>query len=452
MDRLAVTQPRDILPVIMTPSRRTRKMVLVACVLVYAAGILSVGAYRAREDQSSTSDFDDFYLTARRFLDTGDVVRDYGVHNYPPFAILFFVPFGLVPIKVASALFNGLALAGFVLSVRLVDRWAAEEAGPLPRKADEIARAAGPIGMVLAYVTGCLIMGQMALFTLAMLVLGLHYIEKRRDVPAAFWLAVAISTKVYPVLLLPWLVLKRKWRLSAVAAGMLVVMNVLLPILAMGPTRAGQLYRGFYRDSIRGQSALRLAVIESNKMSHTNQSSALVARRYTRPTDSGVDGADGRPRMINLVDWDDTPIGIGPLRLARVQWLLAAAFAALVGATGWVCRHPARSVSMSRMRYEYATVILLSLLLTPISWSFYYCLCYLPLALINARVLAAWRGRRRAAFAWAAVAAWWLAVPAMASPTLRMCGFHLMATFILFVATCAAARGDAPRAASGKII
>jgi hypothetical protein len=266
-----------------------------------------------------------------------------------------------------------------------------------------------------------------------MLVLSWHCLEKRREAAAGLWLALAISTKVYPVVLVGFFLLKGKWRVLAATFGALVIMNAVLPGLAFGTSDAWRLHRDFWRRSVRSQSSFRLAVVNSNKMSYTNQSSALIARRYTRPTDSGVDGPDGRPRFINLVEWDAAPVGIAPLRLAPVQWFLAAAYAAIIAAAAWVCRHRARTLTVTRMRHEYAAFVLLGLLLCPIVWSFYYCLCYLPLALLNRRVLAQWRAGHRLTGSTAIAASWWLALLAVASPSMRMGGYHLLATFALFV-------------------
>ncbi len=427
-------------------SKRSRlpKVIVVACVITYAVAVLSVGAYRAREDQSSTSDFDDFWKTGRHFLQTGELVEDYGVHNYLPFFVLFAAPFSILPIKVASVAFNAVALGGFALTVRIVDRWLRDDAGAGSPEATAAPPGGNPqpgpkidligtVVMVLPYVTGCLVMGQMALYTLTMLVLCWNGLEKRRQASAGLWLALAISTKVYPIVVVGFFLLRGKWQVLAATLGGLVVMNVVLPGLVFGASDAWRLHRDFWQRSVSGQSSFHLAVVDSNKMSYTNQSSALVARRYTRPTDSGVDRPDGRPRFINLVNWDAAPVGIAGLRLARVQWLLAAAYAAITAATAWVCRPRARVLTMPRMRHEYAAFVLLGLLLSPIVWSFYYGLCYLPLALLNRRAVDQWRAGRRLTGSTLTAAAWWLAVPALASPLMRMGGYHLLATLALLV-------------------
>jgi hypothetical protein len=433
---------------------RIKKIVLAACIIVYVGAVLSVGAYRAREDQSSTSDFDDFWLTGRHFLQTGKIVKDYGVHNYLPFFVLAMVPLSMLPLKVACVVFNAGGLAGFVLSVRLIDGLISRDGGespphppgppeegpptqaplPAPASVGDFQRIAAPVGMVLVYVTGCLVMGQMALYTLAMLTLAWHCVEKQRSGGGGLWLALAVSTKVYPIVLIPFFLLKRNWRLVGAAGGGLVAMNVLLPAVVFGPAETWRLHRDFTLTSILGQSSLQLAVIDSNKMSYTNQSSALVARRTTRPTDSGVDGPDGRPRFVTLVEWDAEPIGFWRLRLARVQWLLAALQTGLAVVAVWVCRRPAKAISMTRMRHEFAAFLLLALLLSPVVWSFYYCLCYLPLALLNERALIQINNRVRVSGAILTAAIWWLATPALASPLVRMCGYHLFATFALFAA------------------
>ncbi len=405
---------------------RRRRAILIVAILLLAAGLIAAAATRARYDQSGTSDFDDFWLTGRHFLETGQIVETYGVHNYLPFFMIFMVPFCLLPLKAACVVFNLLALGGFALSVRMIDAW------PAPDAAHRRLRIAAPVLMSLAYVWGTVVMGQMALFTLTMLVVAWHAVETRRDALGGFWLALAISTKVYPVILVPWFVLKRKWRLLGGTVVSLAAMNILATGLAMGVAESAEAYRGFWRRSVVGQSGLRLALVASDKMSYTNQSSALLARRWTRPTDSGVDGRDDRPVYINVVDWDDALRGAGPLRLARVQWVLLVVTLAVIAPGLWICRRPARGLSAERLRYEYAAFIVLALLVSPIVWSFYYALCYLPLALVCRHGLEAWRGGKRLTFSLVVSAVWWLALVAIAVPQARMCGYHWGACLALY--------------------
>ncbi|MFH1417472.1 MAG: glycosyltransferase family 87 protein [Planctomycetota bacterium] len=374
-----------------SPRSRTRLILLFVCVLIYAGTVLAVGAYRARTDQSSTSDFDDFYLTAKHFRQTGQLVDTYGVHNYLPFFVLLMTPFSFLPITVASVVFNGLSLGGFLLSVRLIDGWMIS--GDTEARGPPVwLRIGATVGMVLVYVTGCLVIGQMALFTLTMLVFVWQSVETRHPGAGGFWLALAISTKVYPAVLILFFLLKRQWLLVFSTAAWLVVMNAILPTAALGVGASRQAYVEFWHQSVLGQSSQRLAVIDSNKMSYTNQSAAIVARRLTHPTDSGVDQPDGSPRFINVVNWDATPVGIGPLRMAPVQWLLWGFQGLAVLCAVGVCRHGMRRISMARARHEFAAFVVLSLLLSPIVWSFYYSVCYLPLALVNRHGLEQWRG------------------------------------------------------------
>ncbi len=410
---------------------RARLILLLGCVLIYAGCVLAVGAYRARADQSSTSDFDDFYLTAKHFRQSGQRVDTCGVHNYLPFFVLFMTPFSFLPIKVASVVFNGLSLGGFLLSVRLIDGWLiagdAEARGP-----PALLRIGATIGMSLVYVTGCLVIGQMALFTLTMLVFVWHCVETRHPGAGGFWLALAISTKVYPAVLVLFFLLKRQWVLLFSTVGWLVVMNLILPTAALGVGASRQAYAEYWRKTVIGQSSQRLAVVDSNKMSYTNQSVALVARRLTHPTDSGVDRADGSPRFINLVDWDSTPVGIGQLRMAPVQWWVWGFQVLAVACAVGVCRHRMGRIALSRARHEFAAFIVLSLLLSPIAWSFYYSVCYLPLALVNHRGLMLWRSGRRLTGSLAIAVCWWLLAAAIAIPYARMCGVHLIGLVILF--------------------
>ncbi len=408
-------------------AQKRRRAILIVAILLCATGLVAVAATRARYDQSGTSDFDDFWLTGRHFIETGQIVETYGVHNYLPFFMLFMAPFCLLSIKVACVVFNLVALAGFAVSVRLIDGWWGSAGSSRPL------RIVAPLLMSIAYVWGTVVMGQMALFTLTMLVVAWHAVETRRDALGGFWLALAISTKVYPVILVPWFILKRRWRLLAGMAVSLVAMNIVATGLVMGMRDSMSAYRDFWTRSAVEQSSLTLSLVASDKMSYTNQSAALLARRMTQPTDSGVDGADGRPVYVNLVEWDDRPIGFGPLRGARVQWLMLAVMLAVVLPGLWICRRRADVLSPERLRCEYAAFIVLALLISPVVWSFYYALCYLPLAMVCRHGLEGWRRGRRLSFTLAVSIIWWLGLIAIAVPRVRMCGYHWFACLALYI-------------------
>ncbi|MCG8407143.1 MAG: DUF2029 domain-containing protein [Phycisphaerales bacterium] len=426
-------------------SSRATKTILTIAVLVVGIVTLAIAAYRARHDQSSTSDFDDFWLTGRHFLNTGEMTEDYGVHNYLPFFLLFFAPFSVLPLKVSSVVFNLIALTGFAFSVRVTDGLLAESNHPNSSAPNSFLRRAAPVLMCSAYVIGTVIMGQMALMTLAMLVFAWRCAEKKQDLTAGFWLALAISTKVYPATLVPFFFLKRKWRLLAGTLVSSVLMNVVAVGLAFGSQETKRLYGEFWTRSVQGQSGLRLAVIKSDKMSYTNQSSSLLARRYTCPTDSGVDTSPGRPRHINIVNWDDSLVGFGSIRFTRSQWLLLAYYAVILGPTLWICRHSWETCPRLRLQCEFAAFILLALLLSPIVWSFYYTLCYFPLALLNWKGLTQWRQGKRLTSTLVIAVFWWLGLVAIAVPLIRMGGYHWACCLALFALMLAYAVRHPPR-------
>lgn len=398
---------------------RTRAIAWIACIF-YCAVTLTVAAARAREDQSSTSDFDDFWNTARHFVRTGEVTEQFGVHNYPPFFVLFVSPLGLLPLKVACVLFNALSILAAVVAIR---RWDSAESAPSERGMATL--------LILPYATACLVMGQMALLTMAMLVFAWTALERRREGLAGFWLALAIATKVYPALLLLFFAIKRCGSLLAWSAVWLGILLVALPAAFFGPSRAWSLSEAYWRRSVVGQSSLALAAGESNKMSYANQSFAIVARRLTQPTPGGVRRADGTPRFINLVDWPTERAG-GAGGLARVRWLVVAWTGGLLGLAALSCAGRFDYNDLTGERREFAAFVVLALLLCPIVWSFYYCVCYPAVALLW-RTAAQARRQRRFSFEGMCVIAWFAGLLALASPLARMYGLHLWITLGMFL-------------------
>ncbi|MFC2173537.1 glycosyltransferase family 87 protein [Acidobacteriota bacterium] len=78
-----------------------------------------------------------------------------------------------------------------------------------------------------------LTLGQVNAIMLLPLLLMVHSLVKKRDIPAGVWLGLAISVKPYAVIFFPYLLIKRKFRTVLSALGTLVVI-LLIPALRYG--------------------------------------------------------------------------------------------------------------------------------------------------------------------------------------------------------------------------
>ncbi len=407
--------------------RRTRLVALIALLLV-AAGLLAVSAYRAREDGSGTSDFDDFWRTARYdVLARRTITEQYGVHNYLPFFMAMMAPLGWLPLKAAVVVFNLVSMAAFGAAVVVTRGWAGWRAAGLA------------VGLVFAYAADCVLLGQTALMIVALLVWSLWLFEKRRDWAAGAVLAVAASVKLFPIVLVGWFLLKRRFRvLGGVVIG-LVVCEVVIPSAVFGLRQNWELHRAFLGRSAAGQSVLALAAGDSDKMAFSNQSLPVVMRRLLLPVDAGRH-YDGEGFRVNAVDMGGREFSVAGVRLTAVQVAVVLILAGLVCAAVFATRRAAAGLSEERVRFEYGAWLVLSMLLSPVLWTFYFLLCFLPLALVASYV-----ARRRAGSGGSSpmimvLLVWGVATPLLAWPEARASGIHYWATVMLMPGVLVVAR------------
>jgi len=392
--------------------------------VLFSIGLLVVGAWRAREDGSGTSDFDDFWRTARfDVLAHCTITPGYGVHNYLPFFMILMAPLGLLPVKVAAIVFNTISMAAFAASVGITRSWVG------PRAAIAAALLVG------AYAADCILLGQTALIVGALLVWTWRLAERRRGVIAGGVLALAASIKLFPIVLVLFFVLKRQFRVILGLVLGLIACNAVLPAIVFGPRESLVLHREFWQRSAQNQSLLALAAADSDKMGFANQSLPVILRRLLLPVGAGRH-LDGSGVAVSIADWSDRSGSLAGIRLSAIQWLLIALLCGLSIVTIIVTRHPASRLGVERLRLEYAAFVLLSLLLSPVIWTFYLALCYLPLALLAGIAAVQFAGTHRRVSASSAVLALWaLATPLLAWPEARAAGLHYWASVLLLITT-----------------
>ncbi len=399
-----------------------------AALLLVAAGLLAASAHRAREDGSGTSDFDDFWRTARNdVLARRTISEQYGVHNYLPFFMAVMAPLGWLPLKAAVVVFNVASMAAFRAAVRVTSRWVGWRAAGLTA------------GLVFAYAADCVLLGQTALIIVALLVWGLRLFEKRRDWAAGTVLAVAASVKLFPIVLVGWFLLKRRFRVVGGVVIGLVVCDVMVPSAVFGPRQNWELHRAFWERSAAGQSVLALAAGDSDKMAFSNQSLPVVMRRLLLPVDAGRH-YDGKGFRVNIVDWDGRECRVLGLRMTAVQAAVVGVLGVLTCVVVLGTRRAAAGLGNERMRFEYAAWMVLSMVMSPVLWTFYYSLCFLPLALMASDAFE----RRRTSGRWPMMTmvllAWGVATPLLAWPEARAIGIHYWGLVLVLLTILSLAR------------
>ena len=205
----------------------TRRAVFIAAaiVLVAAMGVVFVRNF---------TDFFVYYtagqslLSGRTDLYASDfargVVMDY---RYLPVFLLTFAPLSMAPYPIAAWVWHLLNTAAIALGVASIASLCSE----LPYSRAKVWTVAFLI--VVPYFAMALDYGNVHLIVTALMFAGLALAVRGRDLSAAALLAVAITVKLIPALLLPYFAITRRFKLLGLMAIITVAIN-LLPSIYFG--------------------------------------------------------------------------------------------------------------------------------------------------------------------------------------------------------------------------
>lgn len=169
-------------------------------------------------------------------------VMDY---RYPPLFLVLLAPLWLVPYSIASYIWYLLSAAEIMGCVYVIIRTFPELRSSWRGWILIALGAASYFVMALHY-------GNAHLLATFLLFASLYGFLQGRAVVSGLFMALAITIKVTPVLLLPYFVLKRKWKLLAAVTLFLVILN-LLPAAYFGVRLNNELLVGWYRHVVASQ-------------------------------------------------------------------------------------------------------------------------------------------------------------------------------------------------------
>jgi hypothetical protein len=169
-------------------------------------------------------------------------VMDY---RYPPFFLVMLYPLWLMPYSLA-------AYAWYILSVLEITGCFLLVARVFP--AFRKSRMSWLIVSlaVAQYFVMALHYGNAHLLITFLLFVSFYCLVLRREMAAAALVALAITIKLTPVLLLPYFALKQRWKLLTAVCVLTVVFNI-IPSLYFGFARNTELLRAWYNHVIVGQ-------------------------------------------------------------------------------------------------------------------------------------------------------------------------------------------------------
>src|SRR5213596_1221403 len=272
--------------------------------------------------------------------------------------------------------------------------------------------------LVIVYIWSSYHLGQPNLVLLALMLGAFFGLRASRQIIAGGLIAVAAAVKAFPVIAIVYLLYRRYW----IAAVSLVVTLLFLLLFLPAP------FRGFERAwrDIEKWSAGMLKYSETSvgqrpMRSYTwkNQSLVGVSNRLLRHVDADAASAPHQPIYVNLAN----------LKFSLVNAIVVGIALAL--GSVFIAVMPQRDMrTVETDAIEFALLFLLMLMVTPLSFGYFYSWLMLPFAVITQRALI----ERVSSILWWCVPALALLAVGLITPHgAQFYGNTFFATLLLFV-------------------
>ena len=275
-----------------------------------------------------------------------------------------------------------------------------------------------PSLLVIVYIWSSYHLGQPSLVLLALMLGAFVALRAKREVSAGALIALAAAIKAFPVIAIIYLIYRRYWKAALSVVVTLTFLLLILPAPLRGFERAWRDLEKWSSGMLKYDAA---TVAQRPMRSYTwkNQSLVSVTNRLLRHVDADAASAPHTPIYVNLAD----------LRFRTVNAIIISV--ALVLGILFITVMPQRGMRTAESdAIEFALLLLIMLMITPLSFGYFFSWLMLPFAVITQRMLA---GKGWALLWWSVPA---VAILALALPFPRdaqLYGNTFFATLLLFL-------------------
>lgn len=339
-------------------------------IIIFAVAIMGFSAvpisnYFRSHTHDHMKDYGRWYEIGQIALHHGDIYQKGGDEMfhfmYPPSAAVCFAflsVFGLLPLIGILVLVNSAAWAtSILLSVYLTTGKALRQ-HPLLYLIPTVCCA--------PYVWDIYLLGQPNLLLLAYMLGAFACLQLKKEWCAGGLIAAAVSIKAFPILSIAYFVYRRHWKATLFTFAFLFFFLVLLPAPFRGFQRNLQDLMTWSEGMVFHYDADSIAQRPSRGYSWKNQSLIAVANRLLRPVDAFR--SKDNPHYVNLANLD----------FKYVNMIIAVA--GLVLCFFYITsmpRYTQRTACSDSI--EYAMLLLLILIFTPLSFTYFYVWLLYPL-------------------------------------------------------------------------
>jgi Glycosyltransferase family 87 len=275
-----------------------------------------------------------------------------------------------------------------------------------------------PSLLLIVYIWSSYHLGQPHLVLLALMLGAFVGLRTKREISAGALIAVAAAIKAFPGIAIIYLVYRHYWKAAASLIVTLAFLLLILPAPFRGFERA---WRDLEKWSVGMLKYDATGVAQRPMRSHSwkNQSLVGVANRLLRHIDSDPVPGSHTPIYVNFAD----------LKFATVNAIvLAIALALGILFLAAMPQRATRTTESDAM--EFALLVLIILMTSPLSFGYFFSWLMLPLAVITQRVI---DGKGSALLWWSLPALALLALALFFPQGAQAYGNTFFASLLLFI-------------------
>lgn len=336
-------------------------LLIISAVVIAAAGVILTRDFGsdAHDRKKHLFDFEVYYDAGQSLYQQGRTdlysadfasgrVMDY---RYPPFFLIALIPLWTLPAKAAAYCWFLLSVLSIIASAMILNRIQPVDKNRIAILAITTLAVAQYFVMVVHY-------GNAHLIAVFLLFAALYSFLKKKLPLAALLMALSITIKLTPVLLLPYFALKKQWRLLLLTGLFLIAIN-LLPSIYFGFNKNAELLKTWYHHVVADQE-----FHETNGPINLSLKGQL--RRYLSEVDynNRIDG-DVNYRSINLASLPQKTVD-------RIWIAIASIIYVLVLLLIWWTSRKRSTSGDDRVALELGLMICLMLFVGPLTSKIYF--------------------------------------------------------------------------------
>ncbi|OQY97642.1 MAG: hypothetical protein B6D35_14515 [Candidatus Brocadia sp. UTAMX2] len=341
--------------------KRTYKvLIIIFAVIILVFCVLPVCNYF----RGSTKDYGRFYQAGQSMLSGGDIYIKGGEtfqFLYPPTAAVlyaFMSIFGFLPMIILFVMTNAaLWIVSIFLSVYLTT-------GKIMMQHPLLYLV--PTACCIPFVWDIFQLGQPNLWLLACMLGAFVCLQLKKEWPAGVLIAFAASLKAFPILALVYLLYRQRWRASLSTVVFLIFFLAVLPIPFRGVQRNFQDLKTWTNGMVLRYDTGSIAQRPGRGYGWKNQSLLAVANRLLRPVDAFH--SKSNPVYVNIANLEFKYLNI---------IIIATAMGLCLFYIGSMPRPAQRTLHTDSI--EYAMLLILILIFTPLSFTYFYVWLLYPL-------------------------------------------------------------------------